>query len=138
MVALMTANPLGNRIRTLRESRGLSQGQLAAYARVKQAWLSKVEAGKTDNPRVSDLARVARVLGETVEYLQSGRREQGEAVIVEPEKVAIARRLLRYPLDVLARIEQTAGMWAGEISIEPLGGEDDEHGRDGAGGAELE
>lgn len=108
MIALM-GTPLGDRIRAHRKQQGLTQGQLATFARVKRSWLSLVEAGERERPNAEMLARVADTLGVSVEYLVSGRTDQPD-----PEKEAILRRLSRYPSDFLARIELMAGAFFSE------------------------
>ncbi|HZP26270.1 MAG TPA: helix-turn-helix transcriptional regulator [Dehalococcoidia bacterium] len=50
---------LGNRIRELREERGVTQGQLAAKAQVSQGYLSQLENGDVRNPSAGVLLRVA-------------------------------------------------------------------------------
>jgi transcriptional regulator with XRE-family HTH domain len=50
---------LGNRIRELREERGVTQGQLAAQAQVSQGYLSQLENGDVRNPSAGVLLRVA-------------------------------------------------------------------------------
>ena len=50
---------LGNRIRELREQRGITQGQLAAQAQVSQGYLSQLENGDVRNPSAGVLLRVA-------------------------------------------------------------------------------
>jgi transcriptional regulator with XRE-family HTH domain len=50
---------LGDRIRQLRDSRGLTQGQLAASSSVSQGYLSQLENGEVKNPSAAVLLRVA-------------------------------------------------------------------------------
>lgn len=108
-MTVLMVTPLGQRIVRLRAERGWTQGQLAAYARVKRSWLSLVESGDRERPNADDLVRVARALGTTVEYLVTGQTED-----VEPEKEAILRRLASRPTDVLARFERAVGAFFSE------------------------
>ncbi|MBL7945444.1 MAG: helix-turn-helix transcriptional regulator [Flavobacteriales bacterium] len=59
---------IGQRRRTLREQRGWSQGQLAQNARIAQATVSRMEAGKKI-PRLTTLVIVATSLGTTLNDL---------------------------------------------------------------------
>jgi transcriptional regulator with XRE-family HTH domain/tetratricopeptide (TPR) repeat protein len=60
---------LGERIRTLRYRRGLTQAQLAYKAGVGEKTLKRVEAGQTDMPRPETLAALAGALGVATEAL---------------------------------------------------------------------
>jgi transcriptional regulator with XRE-family HTH domain len=53
---------LGDRIRTLREKRGLTQGQLAQGSSVSQGYLSQLENGDVKNPSAAVLLRVAQAM----------------------------------------------------------------------------
>lgn len=53
---------IGERIKKLREARGLSQKEVAALIKMDQSQYSKLEKDKTD-PSVSTLAKVAKALG---------------------------------------------------------------------------
>ena len=53
---------LGQRIRTLREHRGLSQGELAEQAGITRAVLSRIETGLTGRPQGRTLRQLASVL----------------------------------------------------------------------------
>jgi len=52
---------IGNRIRELRESKGISQQNLAAICNFEKANLSRIEAGRT-NPTVSTLYKISQAL----------------------------------------------------------------------------
>jgi transcriptional regulator with XRE-family HTH domain len=53
---------IGERIKKIREARGLSQKEIAAIIKMDQSQYSKLEKDKTD-PSVSTLAKVANALG---------------------------------------------------------------------------
>lgn len=53
---------IGERIKKLREARGLSQKEVASMIKMDQSQYSKLEKDKTD-PSVSTLAKVAKALG---------------------------------------------------------------------------
>ena len=56
-----TPKQMGMRIRTLREARGMSQGELAKRARITREYVNKLEAGRYD-PTVGVLQRLAKAL----------------------------------------------------------------------------
>ncbi|AUX42211.1 regulator of molybdate uptake [Sorangium cellulosum] len=96
----------GNRVRALREQRGLSQVDLAAAASLTRQSVGAIEAGRA-TPSVLVALRLARALDCRVEDLFEGAAA-AERVAVEPEsggssgRVAIAyiaRRWVSYPLD---------------------------------------
>ncbi len=53
---------LGERVRRLRDEQGWSLSQLAAKAQITKGNLHKIETGKTANPRVDVIARIAKAL----------------------------------------------------------------------------
>lgn len=57
------------RLRRLRDAKGWTQVDLAKKARVTQALISQLEAGKKASPSVVPLMRIAKALGVTVEEL---------------------------------------------------------------------
>ena len=60
---------LGGRLKSIRERRGISQNELSRRARVRQALISELEAGKKDDTTWQALCRLARTLGVSVDYL---------------------------------------------------------------------
>src|ERR687885_1168323 len=62
---------IGQRLKRLRLERGLSQRELAAQG-VSYAYISRIEAG-TPQPSVKALRTLARKLGVTADYLETGR-----------------------------------------------------------------
>jgi transcriptional regulator with XRE-family HTH domain len=59
---------IGQRIRELRESKGISQQNLAAVCNFEKANLSRIEAGRT-NPTVSTLYKISQALEITISEL---------------------------------------------------------------------
>jgi len=59
---------IGNRIRELRESKGISQQNLAAVCNFEKANLSRIEAGRT-NPTISTLYKISQALEITLSDL---------------------------------------------------------------------
>lgn len=56
-------------IKELREKLGWSQNELARRSGVKQGVLSDIESGKTRNPRIDTLMKIASALNVPVEFL---------------------------------------------------------------------
>lgn len=92
---LRDAVGVGRRVRALREARSVEQADLADRAELSRAYISRLENGGITNPKLYDLARVARVLGTTVAHLieptspdTTKLRAELEAVI-EPSRAAL-------------------------------------------------
>jgi transcriptional regulator with XRE-family HTH domain len=64
--------PLGARVRRLRQERSLAQDRLAIEANVDQSGLSKFERGKAGHVAPAPLRRIAAVLGVPIEELVHG------------------------------------------------------------------
>ena len=60
---------LGEKIKELREKRGMNQKQLAEASRITQATISRIEKGKVNQLKSEALKRLADALGSTVDYL---------------------------------------------------------------------
>jgi len=60
---------LGDNIKKLREERGLDQEDVAKAAGVSVAYISLIESNKRQNPSTKVLAKIANVLGVSVEEL---------------------------------------------------------------------
>jgi transcriptional regulator with XRE-family HTH domain len=71
MVEDTWAEPLGQRLKRLRLARGLSQRDVSSPG-VSYAYISRIEAGAR-TPSVKALRQLARKLGVSVEYLETGR-----------------------------------------------------------------
>jgi transcriptional regulator with XRE-family HTH domain len=61
MKIVLLQQKIGNRIRELRESKGISQQNLAAICNFEKANLSRIEAGRT-NPTISTLYKISQAL----------------------------------------------------------------------------
>lgn len=87
---------VGERIRIVRESKGLTQDQLAAAAGISKSFVSEVENGKR-NVSAQNLLRIANAMEASVEYLLRGvslaAQVEPAAVTVPPELAAAAERL---------------------------------------------
>jgi transcriptional regulator with XRE-family HTH domain len=60
---------LGERIKTLRETRGLGQRELARLADVRQPTISQLENGQRADVTTETAKRLALALGVSVDYL---------------------------------------------------------------------
>src|SRR6478672_2997403 len=87
---------IGVRLKRLRHERGLSQRELSGPG-VSYAYISRIEAGAR-TPSVKALRMLARKLGVTVEYLETGRdlRDSDEREL----RIADAELELRLAADV--------------------------------------
>ena len=80
----------GERIREIREKRGLRQDQLASQAKISKSFLSEIE---NNNRNVSSqaLLRIANILGASVDYLLTGEsKETGKGPITIPPELSRA------------------------------------------------
>lgn len=59
----MQIRALGERIKQLREERGLTQEELASRARLSRIYIAKLEQGDRLSPSFPALERIARALG---------------------------------------------------------------------------
>ena len=59
---------LGHNIKTIRESKGISQQQLAAECNFEKSNMSRIEAGRT-NPTIYTLHKIATALGVNIASL---------------------------------------------------------------------
>jgi transcriptional regulator with XRE-family HTH domain len=71
MIVAEQLPPLARRLKQLREAAGLSQQELAVAAGLSVSIVSQIEQGRREDPRVSTLAAVARVLSATIDDLLS-------------------------------------------------------------------
>jgi len=69
---------LGDRLKTERERKGMSQRELGRRAQVRYALISELESHKKHDTIGSNLGRLARVLGISVDYLLFGPYEPDE------------------------------------------------------------
>lgn len=69
----------GERIRQLRERRGLTRAALAEKTGVSAVYLKKLEAGERTSPSLPALASIARALGVTlrIDLVERSRRPKG-------------------------------------------------------------
>ena len=59
----MARKRVGNRLKVLRQAKGLTQVELAEKAGITQAYLAQLEAGVRGNPSLVVIQRLAQALG---------------------------------------------------------------------------
>jgi len=85
----------GDRIRAIREARGMTQDQLADDAKISKGFLSEVENNKR-NISSENLLRIANVLGASIDYLLRGETKeqtQRQPVVIPQELSQAAEQL---------------------------------------------
>ena len=70
----MSRGGVGRILKALREARGLTQTDLARKAKVTQAYIALLEAGRKKNPSLATLRRIAKALGVPMMALVRGGR----------------------------------------------------------------
>lgn len=81
---------LGDRVRELRQERGLTQGQLADLVGVSRQLVGAVEAGR-HLPRVDSAVGLARALGTSVEALLAPDPHDAVGVLADPAEGTLVR-----------------------------------------------
>jgi transcriptional regulator with XRE-family HTH domain len=61
--------PLGERVRAVRQARGISQAELARRVGVSKNAMNQIEQGSSPNPRANVIRRLAEVLSIPADYL---------------------------------------------------------------------
>jgi len=74
---------LGERLKILRERKGLSQSELARQCHIAQATISRLESGDLHDIQTTMAKRIARVLGVTLDYLAGMYDDDEDADLVE-------------------------------------------------------
>jgi len=85
----------GDRIREIREKRGMTQEQLAKAADISKGFLSDVENNKR-NIGSQGILRLANILGASVDFLLTGevsKNKEQEQIIIPPELSKTAEEL---------------------------------------------
>lgn len=66
---MISENVLGNNIKKAMAERGMKQPQLTFDARVPQSRISDILLGRTKDPRISTVKKIAGALGLSIDYL---------------------------------------------------------------------
>jgi len=69
---------LGEKLKSIRESRGISQNELSRRSGVRQALISEIESGIKQDTTGRALRSMARILGTSVDYLLGTFDPDGE------------------------------------------------------------
>jgi transcriptional regulator with XRE-family HTH domain len=87
---------IGDRVKTLREQKGISQRVLAVNARVTPATISRLESGKIVDLKASALTGLADALGVSIDFLVGRVREltPGDVINFDPAVQAIVQGYL--------------------------------------------
>ena len=86
---------VGDRIREIREAKGINQDRLATKAEISNGFLSDIENNKR-NPSSDNLLRIANALGASLDYLMKGESppEENTRIVQIPPELSIAAQKL--------------------------------------------
>ena len=94
---------LGDRVKALREARGLSRATLAREAEVSYAFIQQLETGVRRDPGVKNLAAVAAQLGVSVDSLLEGGTNGAALIgVATTPRPAPARRQIEELLEEMS------------------------------------
>jgi|RhiMetdeSRZDD1v2_1073273.scaffolds.fasta_scaffold553667_3 transcriptional regulator with XRE-family HTH domain len=79
---------LGDRIRALRERYGVPAAELARRVDITRQQLYMIETGKTTDPGVGTIVRIADHFGVTTDFLLKGRRKVRSKEVQEEQLAA--------------------------------------------------
>jgi len=82
----------GDRIKHLREKRGLSSRELSRIAGINNATISEVEGGKIKNPSVQNLVKIALALGVSLDFLVLGESLDPKEIPTQGSQKAFFRK----------------------------------------------
>lgn len=96
----MSTEKIGKKLKALRHTKGLTQQDLANILNIKRSTISNYEIGRR-SPHLSELQRLAEVLGVSLDYFGVGSTEVHDLiarakVIFEDDNVAIADKAAVY------------------------------------------
>ena len=102
----------GERVREIREKRGMTQDQLANQAKISKSFLSEIENNKR-NVSSQALLRIAKILGASVDYLLTGESKES------PSKgpIMIPSELSRAAEELQLTFNQTVDLLEAQRSI---------------------
>ena len=102
----------GERIREIRDKRGMTQDQLANQAKISKSFLSEIENNKR-NVSSQALLRIAKILGASVDYLLTGESKENPA----KGPITIPPELSRAAEDLQLTFNQTVDLLEAQRSI---------------------
>lgn len=101
-------SPLGEKIRALREERGLSLDKLAKLTDSSKGYLWELENRDDPNPSIEKIDRIARQLGVTVEFLLSATASTPDQEVADR---AFFRRYQDLSPDAKAKLAKFLDVW---------------------------
>lgn len=93
----------GTRIKGLRVARGLTQVQLSGRAGITQGSLSAIERGNTKGLKAGTILALAKSLGTSPQWLQTGKGSPGEPVTPDPDEAEALHLFRALPPHVRAK-----------------------------------
>ncbi|MBD3233182.1 MAG: BMC domain-containing protein [candidate division Zixibacteria bacterium] len=106
---------IGRKIKELRESKKLSQRQLAKDSGVPQATINRIESGEIKEPSLSNVTKIADALGVTVTELQGN---DISTAIARNTKAGSTPADMKYPAIALIEFGSiAAGITAGDAMV---------------------
>lgn len=105
-IAMSSPAPFAERLRSARETKKMSQAELAKSAGLQPSHVSHFETGRRA-PSAANLRALADALGVTTDYLLARQTRQGMAGPRLDQVVTYAERLSDSDLDVLAVFAET-------------------------------
>ncbi len=121
---------IGSRLRSLRNSQGLSLKQLAERVGCTPSYLSMVENDKLD-PSASRLKKIADSLGSTIIELFSERSNGAEVVLRKEERQRVAVRGSKLMIEILVRQGPDKQIDARLAVVAPGGGSEGDYAHPG-------
>ena len=79
---------LGEKVKELREKKGMNQKQLSEASLITQATISRIESGKVNQLKSDALKRLADALGSTVDYLVDRTDQLKPEDVMKADKTA--------------------------------------------------
>jgi len=95
---------LGQNIRRLRENQGLTRAGLAKKSSVLYRSIENIENGKTKNPGIVTIQKIAKVLGVTVDALVNQDAPRSTSLLSPKLQATLKKREVRALLELLQRI----------------------------------
>ncbi len=77
----LQAYQIGEKLRVLRQGRGISQAQLASQCGIAQPNISRLEAGTAGTPKLETLQKIAEALGLQISVLITSPTDETETLI---------------------------------------------------------
>ena len=79
---------LGEKVKKLRERKGMNQKQLAVASQITQATISRIESGQVKELKSEALKRLANALGVTIDFLVDKTKQLSTNDLINSDKKA--------------------------------------------------